>query len=396
MLYNNKLSPLVPNGGIPRALLWMLAILSGVTVANIYYSQPLLNMISDALHVSHLTANMIPMCAQIGYALGLLFIIPLGDLYSRRKLVFTSLVVLVVSLLVVATSSNIHVILGISIVIGACSVIPQVFMPIASQYSRPDRKTRNMGILLSGLLAGILGSRVISGIVGEYFGWRAIYWVASVLMIVCIVAVWSMMPEMPVNFKGTYQQLMKTVFSLLRHNSTLQLVSVRASLCFGSFFSLWSTLAFKMSSKPFYAGNDMIGMLGLCGFAGAITASFVGKYIHIYGIRRFQYLGSGCVCLSWVVMYLFQNAYVGIIAGIIVLDMGMQCVQLSNQSCALSLVPKASNRVNTVFMTTFFLGGSLGTFLSGICWNFYGWGGVSACSILLALISISLTVFTKH
>lgn len=391
-----KEQTLIPNGGIPRALLWLLAIVSGVVVANLYYSQPLLNMISTNLGISHFTANLIPMCAQIGYAVGLLFIIPLADLYSRRRLIFISLITLSICLLVLSTSSNIHIILSVSVVIGACSVMPQVFMPIASQYSRPERKTQNMGILLSGLLAGILGSRVISGIVGQYFGWRAIYYVAVVLMLLCLIAVWRMLPTMPSNFQGTYRHLMKTVFTLVAQYKVLRLVSVRAALCFGSFFALWSTLAFKMSSEPFYAGNDVIGSLGLCGFVGAITASFIGTYIHKYGVRKFHYLGASLVGVAWIVMFLFQNSYIGIIAGIILIDAGMQCVQLSNQSCALSLVPHATNRTNTVFMTTFFLGGSLGTFLSGLGWNMQGWNGVVVCALMLCFLSLLLTVFSKH
>lgn len=391
-----KEQSLIPNGGIPRALLWLLAIVSGVVVANLYYSQPLLNMISTNLGISHFTANLIPMCAQIGYAVGLLFIIPLADLYSRRRLIFVSLITLALCLLILSTSSNIHVILGVSVVIGACSVMPQVFMPIASQYSRPERKTQNMGILLSGLLAGILGSRVISGIVGQYFGWRAIYYVAVVLMLLCLIAVWRMLPNMPSNFQGTYRHLMKTVFTLVAQYKVLRLVSVRAALCFGSFFALWSTLAFKMSSEPFYAGNDVIGSLGLCGFVGAITASFIGTYIHKYGVRKFHYLGASLVGVAWIVMFLFQNSYIGIISGIILIDAGMQCVQLSNQSCALSLVPHATNRTNTVFMTTFFLGGSLGTFLSGLGWNLMGWNGVVICALTLCFLSLLLTIFSKH
>lgn len=387
---------LVPNQGIPRMLLWMLAVVSGITVANLYYSQPLLNMMSDDLGVSHFVANLIPMFSQVGYAAGLLFIIPLGDLYSRRNIVVISLAVLVVALLALTMCGNINVVLAMAAVVGVCSVMPQIFIPIASQYSRPERKTRNMGILLSGLLSGILGSRVISGIVGEYFGWRAIYWLAAFMMLVCIFLVLRMLPYMEPNFKGTYRQLMKTVFVLFRSNATLRLVSVRAALCFGSLFGLWSTLAFKMSGEPFFAGNDVIGLLGLCGIAGALTASVIGRYIHRYGVRRFHGFGCVLMILAWLVMYAFRDSYMGLIVGIIVVDAGMQCVQLSNQSCALSLVPQATNRANTIFMTTYFIGGSLGTLLSGTCWNLFGWGGVVCCSIALAGLSLLLTLFSKN
>lgn len=153
---------------------------------------------------------------------------------------------------------------------------------------------------------------------------------------------------MPSNFKGTYGGLMKSLFSLYRNQPTIRMVSVRAGCCFGSFLALWACLAFKLSGEPFHAGNNVIGMLGLCGIAGALTASFVGSLVHKLGVRFFTYLGCGLMILAWVVMYMLQNFYIGFIIGIVVIDIGMQCIQISNQTCALSLAPKATNRVNTI------------------------------------------------
>ena len=152
------------NQGVPSSLLWTLAIISGVTVANIYYNQPLLNRISRDLNISEFTANLIAMCSQIGYAIGLLFIIPLGDLYRRRNIILVNISILVVSLLTIALAPNIHLILFASLLTGACSVIPQIFMPLAAQYSTPETKGKNVGIILSGLLTGILASRVVAAL----------------------------------------------------------------------------------------------------------------------------------------------------------------------------------------------------------------------------------------
>lgn len=174
------------NKGIPASLLWSLAIISGVAVANLYYNQPLLNRISEDLQVSEFTANLIPMVTQIGYALGLLFIIPLGDLYKRRHIVVVNFTLLTLSMCSIALSPDIRFVLLASLLTGACSVMPQVFIPIVSQFSKPENKARNVGILVSGLLTGILGSRVISGVIGEYWGWRTMYYVASVFMAACI------------------------------------------------------------------------------------------------------------------------------------------------------------------------------------------------------------------
>lgn len=273
------------NKGIPASLLWILAIISGLSVANLYYNQPLLNRISEDLAISEFTANLIPMTTQIGYALGLLFIIPLGDLYKRKNIIVINFLLLSVATCSIAMSVNVFYILLASLVTGICSVMPQIFIPIAAQFSLPQNKARNVGMMVSGLLTGILGSRVISGFVGEYWGWRTMYYIAAVIMLLCIFVVVRVLPDMPLNFKGTYKGLMKSLFTLYRDNSTIRLVSARAGLCFGSFLALWACLAFKLSGEPFYAGNNIIGMLGLCGVAGALTASFVGSLVHKFGVR---------------------------------------------------------------------------------------------------------------
>ena len=364
------------NNGIPASLLWILAIISGLSVANLYYNQPLLNRISEDLGISEFTANLIPMTTQIGYALGLLFIIPLGDLYKRKNIIVINFLLLSVATCSIAMSVNVLYILLASLVTGICSVMPQIFIPIAAQFSLPQNKARNVGMMVSGLLTGILGSRVISGFVGEYWGWRTMYYIAAVIMLLCIFVVVRVLPDMPLNFKGTYKGLMKSLFTLYKDNSTIRLVSARAGLCFGSFLALWACLAFKLSGEPFYAGNNIIGMLGLCGVAGALTASFVGSLVHKFGVRFFT--------------------FVGFIVGIIVIDIGMQCVQIGNQTCALSQAPKATNRVNTIFMTTYFVGGSLGTFLAGTFWHAWGWTGVVCVGIGLTLISLLVTLFTRN
>lgn len=384
------------NKGIPAHLLWMLAIISGLSVANLYYNQPLLNRISADLGVSEFTANLIPMTTQIGYALGLLFIIPLGDLYNRKHIIVVNFLLLMIATCSIASSSSVPYILAASLVMGICSVMPQIFIPIAAQFSLPENKARNVGMMVSGLLTGILGSRVVSGFVGEYWGWRTMYYIAAVLMLLCIFLVLRALPAMPSNFKGTYGGLMKSLFTLYREHPAIRMVSARAGCCFGSFLALWACLAFKLSGEPFHAGNNVIGMLGLCGIAGALTASFVGSLVQKLGVRFFTCLGCVLMILAWVVMYVFQNFYMGFIVGIVVIDIGMQCVQISNQTCALSMAPKATNRVNTIFMTTYFVGGSLGTFLAGTCWHAWGWTGVTGAGIGLAAVSLLITVFTRN
>ena len=170
---------------------------------------------------------------------------------------------------------------------------------------------------------------------------------------------------------------------------------LRAGLCFGSFLSLWACLAFKLSGEPFYAGNNIIGMLGLCGVAGALTASLVGRYVRILGVKRLNYIGCLIIIVSWSIMYVFQNTYAGFIVGIMLIDIGMQCIQLSNQTYVLTSLPNASNRVNTIFMTTYFVGGALGTFLAGTFWHIMQWDGVVIVGLSLTVISLLITRCAK-
>lgn len=383
------------NGGLPASILWTLAIVAGISVANLYYNQPLLNMIRHELNVSEFKTNLIAMVTQIGYAAGLLFIVPLGDLYQRKNIILTNFSILIVSLLTIALAHNIHLILFASFLTGVCSIIPQIFIPIASQFSRPENKGRNVGIVISGLLTGILASRVISGFIGELFGWREMYYIAAGLMFICAIIVLKVLPDIRPNFAGKYSDLMKSLLSLLKEFPQLRIYSIRAALNFGSFLAMWSCLAFKMGQAPFYANSDVIGLLGLCGVAGALTASFVGKYVKRVGVRRFNFIGCALILSSWLLLFVGENTYFGIVAGIIMIDIGMQCIQLSNQTSIFELSPRASNRINTIFMTTYFLGGSLGTFLAGTFWQLYGWHGVIVIGAILTGISLLITIISK-
>ena len=384
------------NGGLPAPILWTLAIVAGASVANLYYNQPLLNLMRQDLGVSEFKTNLIAMITQVGYALGLLFIVPLGDLYQRKHIIIVNFSLLVGSLLLMASSTDIWLVWAASLVTGVCSMIPQIFVPIASQFSRPENKGRNVGIVISGLLTGILASRVVSGVVGDLWGWREMYYMAAVLMLVCALVVWRVLPDIQPTFRGRYTDLMKSLGSLVRDYPALRIYSLRAGLAFGSFLAMWSCLAFKMGQAPFYAGSDVIGFLGLCGIAGALTASFVGQAVKKVGVRRFNYIGDVLLLLAWFFLSVCGDTYVGIVLGVLLIDIGMQCIQLSNQTSIFELCPAASNRVNTIFMTTYFAGGSLGTLLAGSCWKLAGWWGVTAAGVSLVTVSLALTVFTKR
>lgn len=384
------------NGGIPRGMLLMMATMAGVTVANCYYNQPLLELISGELRVSHANANLITVVTQIGYALGLCLIIPMGDLFSRRRIIIVNMLTAALMTALIAVATNVYVIWGASLLLGASSVIPQLFIPMAGQFSEPRNKSRNMGLVLSGLLTGILASRVVSGFVGEVLGWRAMFLIAAVLMLVSMAVTLRMLPDTPRNFAGTYSALLRSVLQIAVTHSQIRVNAIRAALGFGSMLAIWSCMAFHLAQPPFCAGSDMVGLLGVCGIAGAMIASGMGKLVPVLGVRRFSLIGVAVQLLAWAVAWLMNDSYVGLIIAIILVDVGLQCQQLSNQSGCIQEVPEAASRANTIFMTTYFIGGSIGTLCAGIGWEHYGWLGVCVVGIAFALGSLIVSLVTSR
>lgn len=383
------------NKGIERSLLLTMAVIAGLTVANCYYNQPLLEMIRHDMGVSQHEANLITVVTQIGYALGLCFLIPMGDLYSRRRIIVINMSVAAVMAVFIAFSQRVWIVWGASLLLGACSVIPQFFIPIAGQYSEKKNKGRNMGIVLSGLLTGILASRVVSGYVGEWLGWREMFIIAALIMIVCLILTLKIMPQIDSNYVGTYRGLMKSVFHIVVSNARIRLYAIRAAFSFGSMMAIWSCLAFRLAQAPFFSGSEMVGTLGMCGIAGALAASGLGKLVNQWGIRKLSLYGACLQLVAWTTAYLFGDTYTGLIVAIILVDIGLQCLQLSNQSGCIQEMPEASNRANTIFMTTYFIGGSFGTYCAGLAWTHEGWMGVCAVGAVLAAISLSITICNK-
>ena len=380
------------NKGIERSLLLTMAVIAGLTVANCYYNQPLLEMIRHDMGVSQHEANLITVVTQIGYALGLCFLIPMGALYSRRRIIVINMSIAAVMAVFIAFSQRVWIVWGASLLLGACSVIPQFFIPIAGQYSEKKNKGRNMGIVLSGLLTGILASRVVSGYVGEWLGWREMFIIAALIMIVCLILTLKIMPQIDSNYVGTYRGLMKSVFHIVASNARIRLYAIRAAFSFGSMMAIWSCLAFRLAQAPFFSGSEMVGTLGMCGIAGALAASGLGKLVNQWGIRKLSLYGACLQLVAWTTAYLFGDTYMGLIVAIIMVDIGLQCLQLSNQSGCIQEMPEASNRANTIFMTTYFIGGSFGTYCAGLAWTHEGWMGVCAVGAVLAAISLSITI----
>ena len=376
------------NQGIPPSLLALMAMATGLSVANCYYNQPLLGSMAKSFVVNDFSASLVATLTQIGYVVGLIFVIPLGDVISRKKLILTNYIVSACTLLAIAFAPNIYWAWGASLLAGASSVMPQFFIPLVSYYSSPAHKVRNVGIIQSCLLVGILGSRVLSGLLADLLGWRSVYFVASAFMLGCFWLIHRMLPALPVHTQGNYASLLKSLLRLFARYPYLRIASLRAALAYGSFFALWSCLAFRMKQEPFFANDDIIGALGLCGLAGASTVVFISGYIQRYGARFFSIMGGCVILVSWLFAFYGNDSYLWMVIAILLIDAGMQCIHLANQTSVVSLDASAINRVNTVYMTVYFLGGSAGTFVSGLSWQHFGWAGVAGVGLLFVMTSL--------
>ncbi len=387
---------LTPHNGIPFHILLMMAVMAGFTVANLYYNQPLLNMICQETGISHVQANFITVVTQIGYALGLLFIVPLADMVSVRRIVVLGMLAAAVSAVVMGIANDVGLLWGASLTLGMSSIIPQLFIPMATLYSRPENKVRNMGYVASGIMTGIVSARAISGYIGEWWGWRSMFFIVAAMMLLGLVVTLRMMPQGSVSFQGTYRQLMHTVGRIFVSHPRIRLYSLRPAMSFACMMCIWSCMAFHVAQSPFYAGSHAVGMLSLCGIAGALGASVVGKYVPQVGILPMSVGGSLSQLVAWLIAWQFGNTYLGLIVTIILADIGAQCLQIANQSGCLKQLPEATNRVNTIFMTIFFIGGSLGTFCSGLGWSIAGWTGVCTAGCCFACASLILSAYEYY
>lgn len=374
--------------GISKTVIWSMSIISGLVVANNYYNQPLLGLIAKDFSVSESAAGKISVLTQLGYAFGLLLIVPLGDKFLRKKLILIDLVLVFAALLWMTFATELWMLYAASLLIGTTSVIPQLFVPIAAELSSEKDKAANIGLVVSGLLLGILLSRFVGGIVGELWGWRSMFGIAAGLMLLVWVFVYKMLPEVQPNFKGTYFELMNSVLQLAKTQPVLQLASFRGAMAFGSMCALFTTLVFHMERPPFEVGASVVGSFGLAGAVGALAAAKVGSLQNRMSINRIILYALLILIGSWGFTYFAGNTYWGLIIGVILIDLGVQSSHIMNQTNYFSLKTNAVNRLNTVYMVSYFIGGSLGTFFASLAWQYAQWEGVCFVGITMGLLAL--------
>jgi len=374
-----------------RRLVWLLALTTGCVVANIYYVQPLLADIAREFGLSRPQIGVVAMLAQVGTGLGMLFFVPLGDKYERRGLISALLVAEAVACALAATATNALWLSLACFFVGGTAATVHVVVPLAAHLAPPKERGRIVGTVLSGLLIGVLLARTFSGIVGAQYGWRTVYWFASALMLTLAVTIrLSLQPSRP-QLSMKWTALMKSIGSLAREHATLREAALLACLLFMTFSALWTTLVFLLSTPPYHYGTTVAGVFGLLGASSASAAPIVGRMSDRYGPERSILVAIVSTLVGYVALLLFGRHLAGLIAGIALIDVGVQSGHVANQSRIYSLVPEARSRINTFYMVAFFVGGALGSYFGPLGFDFGGWPGF--CAIPLAALVFALGYF---
>lgn len=372
----------------------LMALCTGLIVANIYYCQPLVVLISKDFGVAESTAGRVTFITQLGYAVGLLFFVPLGDMLEKRTQIIFTTAISVLALVAAALSPSLLMLEVASLCIGATSIVPQLIIPLAAHLSVPEKRGKIIGSIMSGLLIGILLSRTVSGFIGAWVGWRGMYWIAAGITTSLLLLMRISFPQSKPHFKGTYLSLMQSLVTLFKQQPLLREASAINALVFASFGMFWTTMVLHLSLPPFNFHSDTIGMFGLAAVAGALVAPLIGGKADKSNPRIAIGYGILIIFISFVIFYFFSFSVIGFIIGIILLDLGLQAIHVSNQTRVYSLLPQARNRLNTVYMTISFIGTSLGSALGLWVWDIAQWTGVCIAGvavIMLALVIYALT-----
>ncbi|ECF6045215.1 MFS transporter [Salmonella enterica subsp. salamae] len=377
-----------PTHGLSPALIVLMSVATGLAVASNYYAQPLLDTIAHHFSLSASSAGFIVTAAQLGYAAGLLFLVPLGDMFERRTLIVSMTLLAASGMLITASSQSLSMMILGTALTGLFSVVAQILVPLAATLATPDTRGKVVGTIMSGLLLGILLARTVAGLLANLGGWRTVFWVASVLMALMAVALWRGLPKLKSDTHLNYPQLLGSVFSLFIHDKLLRTRALLGCLTFANFSILWTSMAFLLAAPPFSYSEGMIGLFGLAGAAGALGARPAGGFADKGKSHLTTTIGLLLLLLSWLAIWLGHTSVLALIIGILVLDLTVQGVHITNQTVIYRLHPDARNRLTAGYMTSYFIGGAAGSLISASAWQHAGWAGVCLAGVTVALLNL--------
>lgn len=385
-----------PQQGLNSALVALMSVATGLAVASNYYVQPLLDTIAHQFNLSVSLAGFIVTTAQLGYAFGLLLLVPLGDMLERRALIVSMSLLAAGGMMITALSSSLSMMLLGTVLTGLFSVVAQLLVPLAATLAAPEKRGKVVGTVMSGLLLGILLARTVAGALAQFAGWRSVYWTASVLMILMALALWRFLPRYKQAVPLNYSQLLRSIFSLYASNRVLRTRALTGCLSFANFSMLWTSMAFLLASAPYNFNEGEIGLLGLVGAAGALAARQAGGLADKGKAKLTTSIGLVIMLGSWGMTALGAHNLVALIMGILLLDLAVQGVHITNQSVIYRNMPEARNRLTSGYMTSYFIGGALGSIISANAFHHFGWYGVCTAGAVATLINILIWWRNSH
>lgn len=368
-------------------MILLFAIACGVAVANLYYAQPVLHNIARSFSISSDSAGLVVTFSQIGYALGLASLVPLGDIVRRRRLVPAALLLTVVGLVVCAFAPNVTVLMIASLVVGTGTVAAQLLIPMAASMAAESRRGRVVGTMMSGLLLGILLARTVSGLIAEVSNWRVVYLIAAAMTATLALVLVRSIPSEHSRPRIRYFKLLSSAVTYLRTEPLLQRRALIGALGFSTFSVFWTTMAFLLSGSPFHYNDLTIGLFGLIGAFGALCANFAGRWTDrgwsSWTTILFAIMVSGSFFFLWV----GRHNLAMLIAGVVILDVGAQGLQVTNQALIYRLAPQARSRINSAYMVCYFIGGGIGSAVGSLAYATHRWSGVCVLGAAIGLVA---------
>ncbi|HWU89952.1 MAG TPA: MFS transporter [Kofleriaceae bacterium] len=376
-----------------RGLVALLAIGAALSVATLYYSQPILGLLEADLRVPATAVGLVPTLTQLGYALGILLLAPLGDRYDRRRIILAKVGVLCAALVLAGAAPSIHALWLASLAVGLAATMAQDIVPAAATLAPEAHRGKIVGTVMTGLLLGILVSRVISGLVAEQVGWRAVFAAAAASIAGLGVALWRRLPRFVPTTQLEYGALLGSLRALWRRHPALRRATLAQALLAVGFSAFWSTLAVMLHDAPFHLGSSLVGMFGLAGAAGALAAPLAGGLADRHGPERVTQLGAGLAALAFAAMAVLPllppGARLGLLAAsAIVFDLGIQATLVAHQTIVYGLEPAARSRLNALLFVGMFIGMALGAALGSLALARWGWLGVTALSTAAATAAL--------
>ncbi|MHC9176504.1 MFS transporter [Pseudomonas aeruginosa] len=374
----------------------LLAFIAGISVANIVYNQPLLECFRASFPENDSAIGLVPMVTSLGYAVGMMLLAPLGDKLDRRLIILLQIFFLSISLLLTAMAATLWVVVAASAAIGVFSTIAQQAVPFAAELAPTNERGAAVGIVMTGVLLGILLGRTFAGIIAHYFGWRAVFSTSVVFLVFSAIIVYRKLPHSTPTTKLPYLKLLVSMWALFSKISALRQASFTGASIFAAFSAFWPALTLLLVDEPFHLGPPAAGLFGLAGAAGALCAPYVGRMADKKGTRLIVTLGIALVILSFMIIMALRNSLVGLTIGVIVLDIGVQSAMVANQTRVYALDLGARSRLNTVYMTCYFIGGALGAWAGVASWNAAGWTGVCVVGLVFGLASAAIHLLSRR